>query len=76
MAETNKYNELKETVETLVECLKFDLNTDNATTFTDYTGEETRNTNMEIAYVLGVYTECLSQAREHLREFEIRMSLF
>lgn len=70
MANSIQYKVLKEKVDTLIEHLHYDLDTANATAYEDYIGEEQRTLVGEISFTLGVYEECLSQARRHLRQFE------
>ena len=73
MATDESYKTLKNKIDTFVTILDYDLNTANATGFTDYTGDERRDLIGELAYTLGVYEECLSQARKHLDMFKEKL---
>lgn len=73
MATDESYKTLKNRVDTLVTLLDYDLNTANANGFADYTGDERRDLIGEMSYTLGVYEECLSQARKHIEMFKEEM---
>ena len=67
-----QYEELQRRVNVLLQLLHLDLDTANSTVYTDYTGDE-KDTHAEIAFTLGVYEECLSQARKHIAQFEDKL---
>lgn len=61
-------NEYRKEVDILLTLLDFDLNTINSTCCPDDCSPMA-----ELSFSLGVYEECLSQARQHIRWFRERM---